>query len=214
MKVLQHLLVTSFEAKALAVRKVTSNKGKRTAGVDHIKWDTDAKKIEAIRSLTRRGYKARPLKRVNIPKANGKTRPLGIPIMKERAMQALYLMELEPITESEADASSYGFRKFGSTADAIDALHRWLSKSYSPEWILEGDIKGCFDHISHERLLDDVRIDKQILRKWLKSGVVFNKLLQPTLEGTPQGGTYHRHLQMQLLAAWRKCSKRSISQIT
>lgn len=188
MKALQHLLVTSFEAKALAVRKVTSNKGKRTAGVDHIKWDTDAKKIEAIRSLTRRGYKALPLKRVNIPKANGKTRPLGIPTMKDRAMQALYLMALEPITESKADANSYGFRKFRSTADAIDALHRWLSKSYSPEWILEGDIKGCFDHISHEWLLDNVRIDRHILRKWLKSGVVFNKLLQPTLEGTPQGG--------------------------
>ena len=187
-KALQHLLVTSFEAKALAVRKVTSNKGKRTAGVDHIKWDTDAKKIEAIRSLTRRGYKALPLKRVNIPKANGKTRPLGIPTMKDRAMQALYLMALEPITENEADANSYGFRKFRSTADAIDALHRWLSKSYSPEWILEGDIKGCFDHISHEWLLDNVRIDRQILRKWLKSGVVFNRLLQPTLEGTPQGG--------------------------
>ena len=103
-------------------------------------------------------------------------------------MQALYLMALEPITESEADANSYGFRKFRSTADAIDALHRWLSRDCSPEWILEEDIKGCFDHISHEWLLDNVRIDKQILRKWLKSGVVFNKLLQPTLEGTPQGG--------------------------
>lgn len=173
-KALQHLLVTSFEAKALAVRKVTSNKGKRTAGVDHIKWDTNANKIEAIRSLTRRGYKALPLKRDNIPKSNGKTRPLGIPTMKNRTMQALYLMALEPITESEADANSCGFRKFRSTADAIDALHRWLSRDCSPEWILEGDIKGCFDHISHEWLLDNVRIDRQILRKWLKSGVVFN----------------------------------------
>ena len=187
-KALQHLLVTSFEAKALAVRKVTSNKGKRTAGVDHIKWDTDAKKMGAISSLTRRGYRALPLKRVNIPKANGKTRPLGIPTMKDRTMQALYLMALEPVTESEADANSYGFRKYRSTADAIDALHRWLSRDNSPEWILEGDIKGCFDHISHEWLLDNVRIDRQVLRKWLKSGVVFNKLLQPTLEGTPQGG--------------------------
>lgn len=187
-KALQHLLVTSHEAKVLAVRKVTSNKGKRTAGVDHVKWDTDAKKIKAVSSLKRRGYKALPLKRVNIPKSNGKMRPLGIPTMKDRAMQALYLMALEPVTETEADANSYGFRRYRSTADAIDALHRWLSRDCSPQWILEGDIKGCFDHISHEWLLDNVRIDRQILEKWLKSGAVFNKLLQPTTEGTPQGG--------------------------
>ena len=185
---LQHLLVTSFEAKGLAVRKVTSNKGKRTAGADHVLWDTDAKKINAVSSLKRRGYKALPLKRVNIPKKNGKMRPLGIPTMKDRAMQALYLMALEPIAETTADANSYGFRKFRSAADAMDALHRWLSKDCSPQWILEGDIKGCFDHISHQWLLDNVRIDKHILEKWLKSGVVFNKLLQPTVEGTPQGG--------------------------
>lgn len=187
-KALQHLLVTSFEAKALAVRKVTTNKGKRTAGVDHTLWDTNAKKINAVCSLKRRGYSALPLKRVNIPKKNGKMRPLGIPTMKDRAMQALYLMALDPVTEATADANSYGFRKYRSTADAIDALHRWLSRDCSAQWILEGDIKGCFDHISHEWLLDNVRIDKLILEKWLKSGVVFNKLLQPTVEDTPQGG--------------------------
>ena len=187
-KALQHLLVTSFEAKALAVRKVTTNKGKRTAGVDHTLWDTNAKKINAVCSLKRRGYRALPLKRANIPKKNGKMRPLGIPTMKDRAMQALYLMALDPVTETTADANSYGFRKYRSTADAIDALHRWLSRDCSAQWILEGDIKGCFDHISHEWLLDNVRIDKLILEKWLKSGVVFNKLLQPTVEDTPQGG--------------------------
>ena len=87
--------------------------------------------------------------------------------MKDKAMQALYLMVPEPITKTTADANSYGFRKFKSTANAIDALHRWLSKGCSPQWILEGDIKGCFDHISHDRLLDNVRIDKYILEKGL-----------------------------------------------
>lgn len=187
-KTLQWMLTHSFYAKALAVKRVTSNKGKNTSGVDKQLWDSPKRKYKAIGELRRRGYHPQPLRRVHIKKKNGKLRPLGIPTMKDRAMQALYLMALEPITESEADANSYGFRKFRSTADAIDALHRWLSRDCSPEWILEGDIKGCFDHISHEWLLDNVRIDRQILRKWLKSGVVFNRLLQPTIEGTPQGG--------------------------
>ena len=95
-KALRYLLATSYEAKALAIRKVTSNKGKRTAGVDHMKWDTDAKKIEAICLLKRRGYKAFPLRKVNIAKANGKTRSLGIPTMKDRAVQDI----------------SYGFRTY------------------------------------------------------------------------------------------------------
>jgi RNA-directed DNA polymerase len=187
-KALQHLLVNSFEAKVLAIQRVTSNKGKRTAGVDNVKWTTDGAKLKAINSLKRKGYHPKPLKRVYIEKSNGKKRPLGIPIMQDRAMQALYLMALEPVTETMADANSYGFRRNRCTADAIDALHRLLSKNNSPKWILEGDIKGCFDHISHHWLISHVQTDKVILKKWLNCGVVFNKLLSPTREGTPQGG--------------------------
>ncbi len=187
-KTLQWTLTHSFFAKVLAIKRVTSNKGKRTSGVDHIVWSTSNAKFQAITDLKRRGYKPQPLRRIHIKKKNGKLRPLGIPTMKDRAMQALYLLALEPVAETTADKNSYGFRKERSTADAIDACFIDLGKGSSAQWVLEGDIKGCFDHISHDWLLNNVPMDKVMLKKWLKSGFVFNKELFPTKEGTPQGG--------------------------
>src|SRR5882724_10267127 len=110
-KALQYLLTHSFSGKALAVRRVTENDGKKTAGVDRVLLDTPEKKMEAICSLKQRGYKPLPLRRIYIPKSNGKKRPLGIPTMKDRAMQPLYLLALDPVAESQADPNSYGFRK-------------------------------------------------------------------------------------------------------
>ena len=118
-KALQHLLTRSLSGKLIAVKRVTENSGKRTSGVDKITWETPQKKIAAVHSLKSRGYKPLPLKRVYIPKSNGKTRSLGIPTMKDRAMQALYLLALDPVSETTADRNSYGFRKNRSTADAI-----------------------------------------------------------------------------------------------
>ncbi|HEY6487625.1 MAG TPA: reverse transcriptase domain-containing protein, partial [Terracidiphilus sp.] len=120
--------------------------------------------------------------------SNGKLRPLSIPVMKDRAMQSLYLMALEPIAETCADPNSYGFRKGRSTADAIEQCFKFLSKSDAPEWILEGDIKGCFDHISHRWLLTHVPMDAVILEKWLRCGFLENSNRFATEEGTPQGG--------------------------
>ena len=188
-KSLQWLLTHSFYAKALAVKRVTSNQGKRTSGVDHELWLTPQAKFNAISKLNRRGYHPQPLRRHYIPKKNVKMRPLGIPTMTDRAMQTLYKFSLEPIAETYADPNSYGFRIGRSTHDAIEQCFTDLNKGKSPEWILEGDIKGCFDHISHEWLLENIPMDTQILEKWLKCGYVETRKLFPTDEGAPQGGT-------------------------
>lgn len=187
-KALQHLLTRSFSGKAIAVKRVTENRGKNTPGVDKETWSTPKSKSLAVLSLKKRGYKAQPLKRVYIPKANGKRRPLGIPTMKDRAMQALYLLALEPIAETTADLNSYGFRPERSCADAIEACFAALGKGKSAQWVLEGDIKGCFDNISHEWIINNVLIDKAMLRKWLKAGFIDKRTLFPTEAGTPQGG--------------------------
>jgi RNA-directed DNA polymerase len=185
---LQWLLTHSFSGKALAVKRVTENKGKNTPGVDKVTWKTPGAKTNAIASLKRRGYSPLPLRRVYIPKKNGKTRPLGIPVMKCRAMQALHLLALEPIAETTADPNSYGFRPERSTADAGGQCFNSLAKRANAEWVLEADIQGCFDKISHEWMIANIPTDKVILTKWLQAGFVYQNELFPTEAGTPQGG--------------------------
>jgi len=182
------LLTNSFYAKLLAVFRVTTNKGGKTAGVDKVLWSKHDDLTIHAQSLTRRGYKPQSLRRIYIPKRNGKQRPLGIPTMKDRAMQALYLLGLEPIAETLADLNSYGFRKHRSCRDAIKQIFICLSSKTGAKWIYEADIKGCFDNISHEWLLKFIPMDKQVLQKWLKCGFLENKRFFPTIAGTPQGG--------------------------
>src|SRR5258707_7048511 len=129
-KALQRLLTHSFSGKALAVRRVTENQGKNTPGVDKVTWNTPQKKLNAIYSLRQRDYRPQPLRRIYIPKKNGKKRPLGIPAMKCRAMQALYLLALDPVAETTADPNSYGFRPQRSPADAIEQCFNALGKGY------------------------------------------------------------------------------------
>lgn len=187
-RALQWLLTHAWYAKLLAVKRVTTNTGKRTPGVDGVLWRTPDKKLQAARDLRRRGYRAQPLRRIHIPKGNGKTRPLGIPTMRDRAMQALYLLALAPVAETTADPNSYGFREYRGTADAIGQGFLCLCQRWSGTWMLEGDIRACFDHISHDWVLDHVLIDKRVLRQFLTAGFLWKGELFPTTAGTPQGG--------------------------
>ena len=185
---LQHQIIHSFYAKALAVKRVTTNKGRHTSGVDGITWNTSEEKFEAIKFLKRRGYKPMPLRRVYIPKGNKKLRRLSIPTMKDRAMQTLYKFALEPIAEITADECSYGFRPNRCAKDAVIQCYDILEEYPSVEWIAKVDIKSCFDNISHEWVLNNIFMDKIVLKKFLKSPYMDKSIIHPTVQGIPQGG--------------------------
>lgn len=187
---LQHLLTHSCSGKAFAVKRVTTNNGSRTPGIDGLVWDTPAQKARAIEALRQHGYRALPLRRMYIPKTDGtgRQRPLSIPTMADRAMQALYLLALDPIAETLGAPNSYGFRTERSTADAIEQCFNVLARQHAPQWLLEGDIRACFDGISHEWVLAHIPMDKAMLQKWLKAGFREKHLRYPTEAGVPQGG--------------------------
>lgn len=194
---LQRKLICSLAGRAKAVRKVVTNKGGKTPGIDRIIWKGPAQYYEAIIRLSKivqnpYEYKAKPLKRVLIPKPGsktGETRPLGIPTLDDRMVQAVYHLAIDPIVEQNSDINSFGFRKFRSTQDAVNYLRNYLDKSYSPRWVLEADISKCFDKIDHNFLLNHTPIcDKHILKEWLKCGVLAERIWKSTDEGTPQGG--------------------------
>ena len=187
-KSLQWLLTHSFYAKLLAIKRVVTNKGKRTPGVDGVIWKSPKQKMQAVNLLSRRGYRPLPLRRVYIKKKSGKLRPLGIPTMKDRAMQALYLLALAPVAETTGDPNSYGFREYRSCADAIEQCFICLSRRDSSRWVLEADIRACFDRIDHEWMLNHILMDRKILQAWLSAGYMDKGKFYPTKAGTPQGG--------------------------
>ena len=199
-KALQRLLTTSFSGKALAVKRVTSSPGRRTPGTDRLIWQTDCQKMSAISSLKKRGYKPLPLRKIKIPKKKGGHRMLSIPTFKDRAMQALWHMAIVPIAEEWADPNAYGFRPKRSTHDAIEQCFKSLCRKTSAKWILEADIKSCFDRIRHDWLLENIPMDKEILRKFLKAGIMKEgKAYGPAL-GTPQGGVISPTLALMALS--------------
>ena len=151
-KNLQKLLIRALSAKLKAIRQVTQeNRGKHTPGIDGVVCDTPKARLALLKEgLTFTGYRPKPARRVCIPKANGKQRPLGILTVKDRVMQALIKLALEPEWESRFEANSYGFRPGRCCMDAIQALHTTLNQKGSSQWILDADISNCFNEIDQE----------------------------------------------------------------
>ncbi len=189
-KNLQKLLVRATSNKLLAIRRITQeNQGKHTAGIDGLVCDTpEARWTLFQEGLSLKGYKPKPVRRVYIPKDNGKQRPLGIPTVKDRVMQAIVKAALEPEWEARFEANSYGFRPGRCPMDAIEAIHTTMNRKDCSQWVLDADISGCFDNIDHEPLLAKLPVFTTTLRQWLKAGVVEVGFFSPTDTGTPQGG--------------------------
>jgi RNA-directed DNA polymerase len=187
-KALMYLVTKSYYAKLLAVFRVSANKGKNTPGVDNTIWIDGYDKLIAAENLKTRGYSCKPLRRIYIPKKNGKKRPLSIPCMDDRAMQALHLIAFAPLAETTADKNSFGFREKRSCADAIAQCFLNLCRKNCAQWIFEADIKACFDEINHEWILKNIPLNKTILNKWLKAGYIEKGKMFSTSKGTPQGG--------------------------
>jgi RNA-directed DNA polymerase len=189
---LQKLLVKSWYARLLAVRRVTQdNRGKQTAGIDGVKSLTPAGRWRLATKIRLDG-KATPLRRTWIPKrgtANEK-RPLGIPTQHERARQTLVRQVLEPEWEAKLSPHTYGFRPGRSCWDAIEAIFNRIKAR--PQYALRVDIAKCFDRIGHEALLAKTQaspIIRRQLKAWLKAGILADGRLSPTTAGTPQGGS-------------------------
>ena len=189
-KRLCYLLPHSFSARTLAVKKVTENKGRKTAGIDGKVWTTPGQKIRAVEMIANwKGYQPKALKRIRIPKKDKtQKRPLSIPTMEDRARQALHLFALQPIAETQGDFNSYGFRRKRRCADAIEQIFKVLRHKTSAQWVLEGDIKGFFDNIDFKWLLENIPMNKKVLKAWLNCGFMEGGKWFPTKDGVPQGG--------------------------
>lgn len=187
---LQRLLIRSWSAKCLAVRRVTQdNRGKRTAGVDGVKAFTPAHRMALVNNLCL-PTKAWPLRRVWIPKpGTGEQRALGIPTIRDRAAQALLKLALEPEWEAKFEPNSYGFRPGRSCHDAIQAV--FISIKHAAKYVLDADIASCFDRIQHQALLTKLHTTpamRRAIKAWLRAGVMDGPTFFPTSAGTPQGG--------------------------
>jgi RNA-directed DNA polymerase len=198
MESLQRLLVSSRAAKLLAVRRVSQeSSGRKTPGIDGVASISNADREKLVQDgLSLKEYVPSPVRRVFIPKANGKMRPLGIPTLKDRAMQGLVKLALEPEWEAVFEPHSFGFRPGRSVHDAAVAVKHGLGAEGAGGvnqvarccWVLDADIKSFFDEIDHQVILSRTPVFQRVIDSWLKAGVFEGSVFNPTELGTPQGG--------------------------
>lgn len=189
---LQKLLMRSFSNIVLSVRRVTQlNSGRKTPGVDKLLVLTPEARGTLVDILTMcPPWKPLPVKRVYIRKSNGKQRPLGIPSIIDRCIQAIVKNALEPFWEAQFERTSYGLRPGRSCHDAIERIHSMAKSSSTKSWVVDADIEGCFDNIAHSPLLKTIGNfpARSIIEQWLKAGYVENSVFNVTETGVPQGG--------------------------
>nr|WP_252285540.1 group II intron reverse transcriptase/maturase [Priestia megaterium] len=178
----------------LSIRRVTQqNNGKRTPGVDGYTASNPNERIKLYQQLVKCNvfqHRPKPAKRMFIPKKNGKLRPLGIPTMRDRVYQNVVKNALEPQWEGRFESTAYGFRPKRSTHDAISNLFNKLNTNSKKKWVFEGDFLGCFDHLKHDWIVEQISTfpGTPLIKRWLKMGYIEQDMLRPTKEGTPQGG--------------------------
>lgn len=226
---LQIRLAKTLVFRQLAVQKVISNAGAKTPGIDGFIIKTDQDKLDLINQLkivlitsekpstVKDRYKASPVKRVMIPKDKGKLRPLGIPTIFDRCLQAVINLVLEPIVELTSDRHSFGFRKHRGAKNAVASVRMHLKSGHENKWILDAEIKSFFDEISHDWLLNNIPLPKPhlfILKSLLKSGVIESGSLIKTEAGTPQGGIISPTIANFTLNGLETHIRKSINHIT